>query len=309
MNNQNPQMPPNQHQVPDHRITEMAEKLRQMELQNTQLRTQIDMLAQRNQPQQNSNEPDPGAAFQPEVKSALDKFIETKMQSRLSQLDTQYRQQIGMLYDRLDEANYQLKYGGDKYKDLAPKVEQLRQQYQAQNQYITREEALRIVHFEESGKKQLNPDPAQTAPQKKDPVFDPYFNTFVDPDTRMPVKPHTPGSEADIENQMQNPAQQQFNQQGQPPAQGWQPPQQQAPQQPQGPQYGNYQPGQYQPQAQSTHPYQNPYGQQFQLPGQGVNNPAPPTHQAHGNRRVELSLEATDADLEAFEKQFGDIPL
>lgn len=308
MNNQNNQsqgfpnqQPQNQNQqVPDHRIADMEKRFRELELQNTQLRTTVDFLkgnAQQRPAQQDPNVP----AFKPEVAGAIDKLLESK----LAPMHEQYRQQIGYMQDRLDQANYKLSYGGDKYAPYHEKVEQLHQQNIAQGRWVPREEILRMVHFEEAGKKQTPPDPQQVQ-QQAQPKFDPFFNKYVDPNTGLPIQgaqenPEDPGQNQQMPNpQMQN----QF--QPQVPAWQQQPPQNQYQQPPQQGQYGSQQPGVRQP-MNTQHPHGNAYGQQFQLPNQGVNNPA--GNQGQPNPRAPLSLESGDAELEAFERNFGEIPL
>lgn len=290
----NTQMPPNppQNPMPDHRLQEMQERLRTLELQNQQLRTSMDYVTRG---QQNPQAPaTQQSKFNPEVETAIRDLV----QAQLAPIHTQYRQQIGFLADKLDQANFDLHYGGDKFAPYRDKVEHLRQREQAQGRYISREDALRMVYFEETGRKNVQPQqpqqPAQEQAQQQ-PKFDPFFNAYVDPKTGLPLQPGQqaqpeqqppqPGAEQQVE-VPQNP-QQQFNQ---PPANQ--------------PQFGQMQPGVPQ---QGQHPYGNAYGQQFQLPNQGVNTPA---MSSQPNARAPLDLAtASAADLEAFEKQFGDIPL
>lgn len=302
MNNQNPQMPPNQH-VPDHRVDEMMERIRTLELQNTQLRTTVDFLKQVPGTQNPQAQQNP--AFKPEVQEA----IRNEIKQMVSPMETQYRQQLGYLADQLDQAKFQSTYGGDKYAKLLPKVEHLRQQMQAQNQYVTREQALQMVWFEETGKKGLQPDPAQVPQQQQapQPKFDPFFGTYVDPVTGKPLQQQSFAPEEQEQQPQQ--MQQQFQQPPQAPQQmQWQQ-QQQAPQQQPVQQYQPMPQG-FQPQHQQTaHPHGNAYGQQFQMPNQGVNSPHLPAHQQQNDGRRALSLESNDADLQAFEDKFGDIPL
>lgn len=292
MQNNNPQTPPNQ-QVPDHRLDQLTERLRTMELQNSQLRGQIDNMARSANPQ--ANQPPKQSAFQPEVQKAITELVEEKLQAERQN----HRQQIGYLADQLDQTKFQAQYGGEKYSKLLPKVDQLRQEYQAKNQYITREQALQMVYFEETGKKGMAPDPAAPpAPAPvAPPVYDRYLNQWVDPTTGQPVQP-TPVQALQDES---------IEPQVQPPAQAWQPPQ---PAQQPNPQFGQVPPGARMQPGQNMNPMVNPFGQNnFQLPGQGVNNPAPAHNQASGAHRGPLNLESADADLEAFEARFGDIPL
>ncbi len=279
--NNNPQTPPNPQSIPDPRMEQIMERQRALELQNSQLRGQIDQMARQANPQ--PNQPPKPSAFQPEVEKAIGELVE----GRLKAVSEQHRQQIGYLADQLDQAKFQAQYGGDKYAKFIPKVETLRQEYQAKNQYITREQALQMVHFEETGKKGMNPDPAPQAPVQLPPVYDRYLNQWVDPTTNQVVQPmpnFAPEEPAPV-----------------PPAQGWQAPP------PQAPQTGMVAHPAARPPAGSNPG--NPYGQNFQLPGQGVNSPAPAQNNANGGPRGPLSLESLDADLEAFENRFGDMPI
>lgn len=295
-NNYNSQMPPNQQneQVPSHRVDEMLEQMKQLQAQNQQLRQLIDQTARPNTQQ-------PKSAFNPEVEAALRQFV----QQELNPMAEQMRQQVGMLYEATDEANYKLKYSDPKFSQYNDKVEKLRQEQQRQGRWVPREEALKMVYFEETGKKA--PAAAQ-APAPQQPVFDPYFNAMVDPATGKPVSMSAPqpGAEEGQQQNWQQQGQQQPPQyQQQPPA--WQQPQQQQQQAPQ-----NYQPQptgfQRPPSGYSAHPYANPYGQPPQLPNQGVNSQMPSDQSQRGAPQA-LSLESSDADLEAFANRFGDVPL
>lgn len=295
-----PQMPPNQpqgqgNQLPEHRLAELENRLRQAELQNTQLRTTLDFV-QRGQ--QNPAQAPQQSAFKPEVADAIKQLVN----ERLAPMETQHKQQIGFLVDQLDAAKFQLNYGAEKFAPYQEKVEQIRQQEIARGNFVPREEILRMVYFEETGKKNVQPAPEAPAAPKA-PVFDPYFNTYVDPDTKLPIQPNQNFAPEQMQEQPQNmppqqmpPAQPQFQPQ---PQQNWQPPQQ--------PQQFQVQPGARQPN-QTMHPHGNAYGQNFGLPGQGVNTPAQSGTQS--NPRAPLNLEtATEADLQAFENSFGEIPL
>lgn len=307
-NQPNSQTPPNPQSVPDHRFDEVMEKMRLLEMQNQQLRGQIDMMAKTGQQQGQPGQTQQNSPFKPEVQQAITELVN----QRLEQERTGFRQQIGMLYDQLDAVNFSAKYSGDKFAKYHDKVDRLRQQYQSQNQYITREDALRMVYFEETGKKDVAPQPqAQTPPPQQQPVYDPYFQTWVDPQTGRPIAgpqatPAPEEGEADP-NQQQQPGQQQW-QRPPPPAQQqqWAPPTQA--QAPQAQPTGHFVPGHRTPPG-ANHPHGNAYGQTFQLPNQGLNQQAAPTHQAQGGARSPLSLESSEADLAAFENQFGDIPL
>ncbi len=287
MNNYNkpPQMPANQQQVPDHRMEQMQERLRQLELQNTQLRTTVDFMRK---PQAPGQPPQTNPAFKPEVEEAIKQTI----QSIVGPMQEQHRQQVGYLADQLDQQKFQTSYAGnEKFQKLIPKVEELRQQALAENRYMTREEALRLAYFEETGKKNVAPEPQQ---QKQEaPVYDPFFNAVVDPQTGKPfvTDPYAPVEDPAYQPQQQQP---QWNQQQMQPQQFQQPQQQQTQQ----PQWGQQAPQQV---------AQQQFAPQFQLPQQGMNPQAAPSYQPNG--RGPLDLTASDADLQAFEQNFGDIPL
>lgn len=277
MSQQQPQTPPNQ-PMPDHRLNEIQEKMRQLELQNTQLRTTVDFLKQGGQPPQQERSPQ----FKPEVEEALKGFVK----SQVDPIHVQYRQQIGYLADQLDQAKFQMNYGGEKYKAYMDKVENIRQQEIAQGKYVPREDILRMVYFEEAKSKAMTPDPAPQA-EKKEPVFDPFFQTYVDPVTKMPIQPGQQlEQEAAPQTTPQMPQQMQTVQQVQP---------------------TQVQPGALPPQ-QTNHPFGNAYGQNFGLPGQGLNSPNNPAPQANPRAPLDLAT-ISEADLEAFEKNFGEIPL
>ncbi len=308
-NQQQSQMPVNQQQqnVPDHRLNELQERLRQLELQNTQLRTTVDYLKQG--PQNGQAQPNQQPLFKPEVEEAIKQVV----QQRIAPLETQYRQQIGYLADQLDDARFNQNYGSEKFKPYHQKVEQVRQQALAENRYISREDALRLVYFEETGKKNVEPQPqAQVQTQ---PKFDPYFGTMVDPQTGKPITQDTSGfAPQEMVDENGNPVQT-HNMQAQPQnmqmqqVQQMQPQWQQAPtQQFQPQQQQQFAPGAQPPRQMSNHPNGNAYGQNFQLPNQGLNQAAAPAHQQMNGRQA-LSLDSTDADLQAFENNFGDIPL
>lgn len=289
---QQQQTPPNQQQVPDHRLNELMERIRQLELQNTQLRTTVDFVTKGNKQQQPPQE----SAFKPDVEKALVDIIRRE----LNPFQEQVKNQVGLVFDATDEAKFRLQYSDPKYAKYHAKVDQMRKEYEAQGRWIPREEALRIVYFEETGKKAAG-EPQAPAAQPQ-PKFDPYFGTMVDPTTGLPMT-------AEQMKALQPPAEpDQFGQQP-PPQQVQQPwPQQQPqPQQQwtQAPQNQGYPPGGQRPghNLNPNHPMANPFG----LPSQGVNQPAPAQRQAAVP--TQISLESSDADLEAFADKFGDIPL
>jgi hypothetical protein len=283
-NNNNNQTPQG---VPDHRLNEMMDRLRQMELQNAQLRATIDHISKPAEPQKKESK------FNPEVEQALEEFVKSKF----STVEEQFKNQLGFLADQNDELKFQLKYSSDRYEKYIPQVERIRQEQIAQGRWISREDALKHVYFEETGKK---PAEAPAKIEEPKPVFSPYFNTYVDPVTNTPLSPE---KLAEIYGQPQQqpqtppPQQTQQVQQQQYDAPAWQQPvQQQQAQQP--PQWQPAPTGFGQrPPVPSSHGALPPQSIHGQTPAQ--QRPGP----------IEISLESSDSQLEAFEKQYGDIPL
>jgi len=272
-----PQTPPGQQQaVPDHRFEELQAQMKKIEMQNQQLRGHIDAMTQR----QNQNTPpqEEENGFKPEVAQQLEKFIKKHVEP----LQAELKNSLGLLYDSQDEVRFQQTYNGDRWSKFRPKVEQLRQEMQSQGKWVTREQALQMVYFEETGKK---PAPEQGKQETATPVYDPYFNGLVDPNTGLPVK-----QQATEQQPQEMFPQEQTQGNWQQAAQNQQQNQQQAPQQNGMNAQGNQQ--------------QNPG---FTLPQQGVNSAFAPEHQTVRAPR-ELSINASDAELEAFEKTMGDIP-
>lgn len=267
--NQPRQMPSNN--LPDHRQNELAEKLRRLEEQNNQLRGQIDFMAKQMTPGQKPPEESP---FEPKVQQAINAEINRLIQP----MKEKFEQRIGFLLDQNDDLKYRINYGNEKFQPFESKVQEIRKEYEAQGRYITREDALRIAYFEETGKK-AQPEPQ--VKEKQEPKFDPYFQTMVDPETGLPIKD---GQEPQ---QTQDQTEEQWRQ----PQQQWQQPQQQ-----------QWAPG-TKPQT-SFNPMMNPYSQQPQLPQDFAPKPATANR---GPQKLNLSLEASDDDLRAFEEQLGDI--
>jgi hypothetical protein len=268
-----PQTHPGQ-QIPDHRFDELQSQMRKLEMQNQQLRGHIDAMTQRQATQAPQEEEN---GFKPEVAQQLEKFIKRHVEP----LQAELKNSLGLLYDSQDEVRFQQSYNGDRWAKYKPKVEQLRQEMQAQGKWVTREQALQMVYFEETGKK---PAP-EAAKQEAAPKYDPYFNTMVDPATGLPYKgqPAQAPQETEFKTEQAPMSPQQMP--WQQPAAQWQQPQQ----------------------AKQELPYGNKPTQKFGLPDQGVNSAFAPEHQAPRAPR-ELTIDASDAELDAFEKTMGDIP-
>lgn len=288
---QNQQQTQMQQSVPDHRFDDAMERLRVMELQNAQLRATVDHLSKQKSPvEANAAE----SQFKPEVLQALKDVIKQE----LNPFQQQFQHQVGMVYDATDEAQFRLKYSDQKFIKLLPKIDKLRQDMQMQNRWIPREEALKLVYFEETGHK-AQETPAQV--QQEQPVWSPYFNSFVDPKTNLPVHGVPQVAQQEQFTEQQQPAPQH-------PGMPWQ--QQQQAQQPQQPKQYQPQPTGFTPQPKPggnmNHPYNNAHG--IQLPSQGINNQAPPEHQAN-SQFTGLDLDSSPEQLAAFEKTFGELPL
>lgn len=279
-NNQTPQG------VPDHRLNELMDRIRQMELQNVQLRATIDHMAKPADQTQKKE-----SKFNPEVEQALEEFVN----SRVKNVEAEFKNQLGYLADQNDELNFRLKYSGDRYEKFVPKIERMRQEQIAQGRWVSREDILKHIYFEETGKKPAeSPAPA---PQEKAPVWSPYFNAYVDPDTNLPLSGDKLAkvTQAPEQEALQAPQTQQVSA----PPPHWQAP------------LETHEAAQQQPQAYQAAP--SGFGQRAPvqsahgaLPPQSIHGQAPAQQRA---APIELSLESSDAQLEAFAKQYGDIPL
>jgi hypothetical protein len=280
----NPQAPqPNpaqsNQQVPDHRLDEMQRRLRELETQNAQLRGQVDILAK---PQQAPTQgDDPYKAFDPKVGDALKTVLTTEVQK----LQETFRQQIGFLYDKADSLEFDTKYGSERFQKLRDRVEQIRQEQQLKGQWVSREQALQMAHFEATGKKPMPDQKKEEPAPAQQPVWDQYLQTYVDPTTGKPAQIPT------LQTQ----------------------PEPQPPQASQTPQV----PPQNIPQAPPQAPPQNFQGVpgtvpgelnlSDQLPGQGVNAPAAPAPNQQGHMAVDLG--SSEQDLDAWAEKYGDVPL
>jgi hypothetical protein len=160
-----------QQMIPKYRFDEILDRVRALEDQNNQLRGTLDAVytkqQQAQQPQQQEESPfEPGTrkAIQQEFQKLLDKEKQT------------FGQQLGHLYDRNDELAFQVKYG-QKYGSYSDRIDRVRQERARQGAFISREDALKLVVFEETGRK---PQPTATKPTT--PVLDPYTQRIVEPE-------------------------------------------------------------------------------------------------------------------------------
>lgn len=277
----NQQQPP-QSPALEQRLNEMAEQMRLVQQQNQQLRGIIDhMAAQQRQPQPPPQAPEPEgpSAFTPEVESALrgmfkkefDKFHKTAVEP-IVQKTGQFTNYIA---ERNDLLEFQLRYRSDTYDKYKDKIENLRTQRAQAGYPITREEAFKLIRYEETDKKpQQNPAPAQ--PQG--PAYDPYLQRVVSPQAGESVMQH--------QSYHQDPANQQ-------------PPAQQQPQQ-------NYQQQvQQNPHQTQQIPVQN-QGDDFNLPPAVMNQGVKASPQAPISG---LTLDTDAKALAAWEQKYGDVPL
>lgn len=164
---------PNPAQVPDQRLQQISDQLRQIAQENAQLRAHIDAQTQAiRQP----IAPKP-ALFDERTQQALDQYVNEKMKP----IVTDYQNRLGFMADQTDALKFQLEHGVDTYKKNAEKIEALRQEKQAQGQWIPRSDAYKFVHYEETSKK-----PAVIPEAPKGPMFDPYVQKWVTPDSALP---------------------------------------------------------------------------------------------------------------------------
>ena len=231
------------------------------------------------------------------MQEGLNKYLEYKLQEfaqkNIDPLKQNVENAYGNLYDRSDEIAFQTRYGSDKrFEKYIPKMEELRQRELSRGNFVSREDALRLAFFEEEGRKP--PEPAKPAAT---PEWDPVLNNYVHPGTKEVWVPGTPVKDAQAPAQPQTAqppqAPPQQNQWPQQPPQAPQVPPQQPPQQPQFD--GNYN---------GVDPTANPYQQNFSLPNQDINQPFA---QNHSTKPTTLSDNPSEAELEAFEKSYGEV--
>ena len=282
------QQQPTQGQVPDDRLNQIMQEVRSLRDENQRLRGNVDLLAQqRGQPQ-----PQQPSPFAPEV----DKAIEQKFQALLQPFVNDVRNQTGYMHDQLDYVRFQQQYAAKpQYSDFLPKVEDMRRQAQNEGKWLSREDALRLAYFEETGKKATPQNAQQQAP--KGPVFDSYLQQYVDESGKIVPPPNVDIAQAPNNQPPQQPQQQAQPQQYQQP---------QAFNQPQPIAQPPYQ-GQMQPQPQ---PYQQQaYNQAPQLPQQDVNQfrqaPAAPAQGQH----LAVDITSNDQALDLWANKYGDVPL
>lgn len=300
--NQPAPMAPNQGGVPDQRWEQVQREIRDLRDQNSQLRGQVDHMARAGQP----NQPPPASIWKPEVDQALTE----KFQRLIQPLQQQFTQATGVMVDRTDRAEFQLKWNQSHLAEYMPAVEAEMARLQQAGKWMPREQLLQQMYFEQTGKKPQQPNPGQ-APAPQLPQYDTYTGQWKDPATGQIVQPPSqvvmqPGQVPQAVPQMQAAQPGQFTQPG------YQYPQPQI------------NPG-YQPQP-PTFPFAQPpqpqYQQQQQPPAGAQANPqqwtpnlpsgAPPPAGATpgGNSAVSgLDLNSSEATLSAWADRHGDVPI
>jgi hypothetical protein len=154
--------------------------IRELKEQNAQLRGQIDVLAKG---PAGAPEPKADSKFDPQVAEAIKGIV----MEQLAPLQGQIKQQIGYLYDKTDEVTYETRYGSERFVKLKDRVDQIRHEQQLKGNWVSREEALRIAHFEQTGKKP-QADPPKPEEQVK-AQWDPYLQQYVDPTGKVVPPP------------------------------------------------------------------------------------------------------------------------
>lgn len=205
-----PQNPGQQQQyaIPKERFDEINNRYKAVEQQNQELRRQVDFLYQQTMQQQQRQQPAPveDSPFEPNTARAIESMFQKKLDAHITPLANRFQQQIGGLADENDRLQFMLKYGPDQYKKHQQTIEQLRQEKAQQNVWLSREDAFKFVHFDETNRK-----PRETPVQPMGAAVDPYTGEIVQPQAA--------------------PQQPQYQQPQQPPQQ-FQQPQQTAPQEP-----------------------------------------------------------------------------
>ncbi len=162
-----------QRQVPDQRLDQMMEQFRLLREENGKLKQAVDYYAAQTQKPPPVPVKEEDSDFQPHIDKALSK----KIQKEMKQLEDRMNQANNFFADRDDLILFHQKYGAKQYDDYKDKIEGLRAQRFQQGQPLTREDAFRLVAFEDRGKKPqiLNETKAS------EPVFDPYLGKYTTP--------------------------------------------------------------------------------------------------------------------------------
>lgn len=168
--------------VPDHRLDEIMQKLRAFESENARLRGTVDALMTRQPAQQQAPEPEE-SPFQPEVERALQVRFEREMAKRFAPIEQQTKQAIGALADQNDHLKFALRYGQDTWEKFQDKIERVREERSRAGQWVSREDAYRLVYFDEHGKKPAVTPQTAPAAATQSPALDPYTGFMREPVT------------------------------------------------------------------------------------------------------------------------------
>jgi hypothetical protein len=256
----------------------IMERLRRAEEQNQQLRGQIEFMAKQSGQAQTTEQQ---SAFEPKVAEAIRNEVLKIVKPEFEK----FQNQGGMLYDEVDYVKFMQNYNKPQYSDYLEKVETVRRDAQTRGQWISREQALQLVYFQEQGKK---PAPQNVKVEEtKTPVFDAFLQQYVNDKGEIVQAPGTVDADKLVQQQqVQQPQMQPQPQQVQ--QQTYMPPQQQ----------------QMQPAHQQWVPQQG--NQQPQLPS------ATPPEQGgfrQPGQHLTVDISSSDQALDQWEKQYGDIPL
>jgi hypothetical protein len=275
-----PQNPGNQnHMIPKERFDQVLSQVETLKQQNSEMRGMIQSLFQQQQAQRQPQQPPPPeeTPFEPNTQKAIKSLFQQELRQQINPLVQDFRQQIGHLSDENDKLLFINTYGLESYDKYKPKIESLRREQSQQGRYITREEAYKLVHFDETQRK-----PKTQPTQPLGPAFDPYTGDIVNPQQTQVNPGQQPG---------QPPQQQQAQ---------FQQPQQAPPYNPQVAQH--YQVPGFQPQPQS-----NEFGENYDpgLPPAGITEGGfvPPQN---AGQVGPLNIGMSDKELDAWAEKYGD---
>jgi hypothetical protein len=261
---------PGQRTISEQEFSQLQENYRKTLEQLNQMKGTLDtVMVTRNQPAAPPTLPK--TRLTPEAQEDVVKLAQHLFQQQAVQQNETTRQAFNSLWERTDLAEFRATRGVDTYDKYKDKIESLRQDKMRQGQFITRDEAYKFVHFDETGKKPRdNVSAAPTEPPK--PVWDPYLQQYTLPKQDAPVQAVAP--------QVAQPPNQQ---QVAPPAQ---------------------------PQVTPPNPTVTMDGvQDFNLPPQGPMRSSVATPPAASQGPINLEVNSNPQTLEAFEAKYGDVPL
>lgn len=183
--NNNPQAPPAApaSSIPDQRFEELQKQMRAYREENQQLRGQVDFLARQGQ---KPNEPK-SSPFKPDAEKAIEEKFASMMQSH----QQNFAATVGMMKDDLDQTKFETRYRDSNYAKYLPRVEEEMASMRNRGQWMPREEVLKHLYFEETGRKAKEPA-TQATPQG--PVWDPYVGRYVNPPNTVVAAPEAPAA-------------------------------------------------------------------------------------------------------------------